>query len=289
MALPPAPPASFDSLRAAIHDRYERLSPHLQRIARFALDDPNRFALGTVAGIAQATEVQPSSIVRLAQTFGYRGFSDMQRVFRVRLIEGAPDRRERILEERRAARPDGSDDPLALLHEFADANAQALEELKGAVSQASLCGALELIRNAREIYVIGLRRAFPLAAYAFYGLVRSELRCHLLDGVGGMVPQQVATMSADDLLIAIAFAEYAPLTVDVVRDVHIRGIPTLAITDTAFSPLARNSRLAFTIRDPDIHPYRSLAAGMCLVQTLIVALGRFQPGLAETNLGRGSE
>ena len=61
MALPPAPPASFDSLRAAIHDRYERLSPHLQRIARFALDDPNRFALGTVAGIAQATEVQPSS------------------------------------------------------------------------------------------------------------------------------------------------------------------------------------------------------------------------------------
>ncbi|MCC2651056.1 MAG: transcriptional regulator [Geminicoccaceae bacterium] len=157
------------------------------------------------------------------------------------------------------------------------------------MTQASLCGALELIRNARDIYVIGLWRAFPLAAYAFYGMVRSELRCHLLDGVGGMVPQQVATMGADDLLIAIAFAEYAPLTVDVVRDVHIRGIPTLAITDTAFSPFARHARLAFTIRDPDVHAYRSLAAGMCLVKTLIVALGRFQPGLAETSRGRGSE
>jgi DNA-binding MurR/RpiR family transcriptional regulator len=279
--MPSPPPASFDSLRAAIHDRYERLSPHLQRIARFALDDPNRFALGTVAGIALATEVQPSSIVRLAQAFGYRGFSDMQRVFRVRLIEGAPDYRERILEERSAAAPAQGDDPLALLHEFADANAQTLAELKTAVTRASLSGALELIRNARDIYVIGLRRAFPLAAYVFYGLVRSEFRCHLLDAVGGMVPQQVATMTADDLLIAIALAEYAPLTVDVVKDVHIRGIPTLAITDTAFSPLARNSRLAFTIRDPDIHPYRSLAAGMCLVQTLIVALGRYQPGLAE--------
>jgi DNA-binding MurR/RpiR family transcriptional regulator len=283
------PPASFDSLRAAIHDRYERLSPHLQRIARFALDDPNRFALGTVAGIALATDVQPSSIVRLAQAFGYRGFSDMQRVFRVRLIEGAPDYRERILEERRAAVPVRGDDPLALLHEFADANAKALEELKGAVPPASLSGALELIRNARDIYVIGLRRAFPLAAYVFYGLVRSEYRCHLLDAVGGMVPQQVATMTADDLLIAIAFAEYAPLTVDVVKDVHIRGIPTLAITDTAFSPLARNARLAFTIRDPDIHPYRSLAAGMCLVQTLIVALGRYQPGLSEPMSGHRSE
>jgi len=287
--MPPAPPASFDSLRAAIHDRYERLSPHLQRIARFALDDPNRFALGTVAGIALATDVQPSSIVRLAQAFGYRGFSEMQRIFKVRLIEGAPDYRERILEERRAAAPAQGDDPLALLHEFADANAQTLAELKTAVTRASLCGALELIRNARDIYVIGLRRAFPLAAYVFYGLVRSEFRCHLLDAVGGMVPQQVATMTANDLLIAIAFAEYAPLTVDVVKDVHIRGIPTLAITDTAFSPLARNSRLAFTIRDPDIHPYRSLAAGMCLVQTLIVALGRYQPGLAEPISGQRSE
>ena len=287
--MPSPPPASFDSLRAAIHDRYERLSPHLQRIARFALDDPNRFALGTVAGIALATDVQPSSIVRLAQAFGYRGFSDMQRVFRVRLIEGAPDYRERILEGRSGAAPAQGDDPLALLHEFADANAQTLAELKTAVTRASLCGALELIRNARDIYVIGLRRAFPLAAYVFYGLVRSEFRCHLLDAVGGMVPQQVATMTADDLLIAIAFAEYAPLTVDVVKDVHIRGIPTLAITDTAFSPLARHSRLAFTIRDPDIHPYRSLAAGMCLVQTLIVALGRYQPGLAEPLSGQRSE
>jgi hypothetical protein len=47
--------------------------------------------------------------------------------------------------------------------------------------------------------------------------------------------------------------------------------------------------LAFTIRDPDIHPYRSLAAGMCLVQTLIVALGRYQPGLSEPMSGHRSE
>jgi DNA-binding MurR/RpiR family transcriptional regulator len=277
----PVPPASFDSLRQEIHERYDQLSPHLRRIAQFALDDPNGFALGTVAGIAERSAVQPSSIIRFAQTFGFSGFTDMQRVFRVRLIEGAPVYRERILEHRGAAERLATDDPLAILHEFVDVNRQALEQLKADISREQLQRAIAMVRAAKDIYVIGLRRAFPAAAYVFYGLVRSEFRCHLLDAVGGMVPQQVATMTADDLLIAIAFAEYAPLTVDVVKDVHIRGIPTLAITDTAFSPLARNSRLAFTIRDPDIHPYRSLAAGMCLVQTLIVALGRYQPGLAE--------
>lgn len=271
-----APPASFDSLREAIHQRYDRLSPHLQRIARFALDDPGRFALGTVARIAESTEVQPSSIVRFAQAFGFRGFSDMQQVFQVRLIEGAPDHRERILERRIELEDRRRDDPLAILHEFADANAESLERLKRDLTRESLFDAIEMIGKARGIYVIGLRRAFPVAAYIFYGLVRSECRCQLLDAVGGMVPQQVATMTAGDLLIAVAFAEYAPLTVDVVQDVHIRGIPTLTITDTAWSPLARNASLAFTIKDPEIHPFRSLAAAMCLVQTLIVGLGRYK-------------
>jgi DNA-binding MurR/RpiR family transcriptional regulator len=270
-----SPPASFDSLRLMIHERFERLSPHLQRIARFALDDPNAFALGTVAGIAETTEVQPSSIIRFAQSFGYRGFSDMQQIFKVRLIEGAPSFREQILAERAAASLDQAD-PLQLLHEFADANVQALERLKHEVRPDDLERAIAMIHAARDIYVIGLRRAFPVAAYIFYGLVREELRAHLLDAVGGMVPQQVATMSASDLLIAVSFAEYAPLTVDVVQDVHIRGVPTLTITDTEVSPLFKHAALSFVIRDPEIHPFRSLGPAVCLVQALIVGLGRFR-------------
>lgn len=267
-------PASFDTLRHEIHRGFEQLSPHLRRIAQFALDDPNGFALGTVAGIAAKVRVQPSSVIRFAKTFGYSGFTDMQRVFRVRLIEGAPDHRERILAHRRSDTAAGAGRSVAILHEFADANVAALARLKAEIRPDDFARACEMMAAARDIYVIGLRRAFPIAAYLFYSLVRLEHRAHLLDAVGGMVPQQVATMTADDLLIAVSFAEYAPLTVEVVQDVHIRGIPTLTITDTEVSPLARHSALAFVIRDPEIHPFRSLAAPICLVQSLAVALQR---------------
>lgn len=276
LRLDSAPP-SFDSLRHEIHERHDDLSPHLRRIARYALDDPNGFALGTVAGIAGAIEVQPSSVIRFAKTFGYSGFTDMQRVFRVRLVEGAPQYRERILEQRAAATPSRPDDPLATLHESADASVEALTRLKAEIPADDLERALAMIDAARDVYVIGLRRAFPVAAYLFYSLVRSERRAHLLDAVGGMVPQQVATIGTADLLVAVSFAEYAPLTVEVVQDVHIRGVPTLTITDAEFSPLARNARLAFVIRDPEIHPFRSLAAPMCLVQSLAVGLQRRGP------------
>ena len=151
-----------------------------------------------------------------------------------------------------------------------------------------------MMDGAQSIYVIGQRRAFPVAAYLSYGLVRLEYRCHLLDSVGGMLPQQVATIGLDDLFVAVSFAEYAQQVVDVVSDAHIRKVPVLAITDSMASPLARNSSLYFEVRDAEVHRFRPLAAPIVLAQTLIIALGyyrdaRIAPATAEAGNSAGAE
>lgn len=264
---------SFDRLRERLHADYESLSPHLKRIAQFALDDPNSFALETVAGIAETVGVQPSTLVRFAKTFGFSGFSDMQRVFRVRLIEGAPSYREKVFKERQDFVQSARNNPHAILDEFAEASTLSLDQLRQNTSNQSLLEAMKMVEAARDVYVVGLRRAFPVAAYISYGLTRLEIRCHLLDFVGGMVPQQVVTMTPDDLLIAVSYAEYAPPVVEVVQDVFIRDIPTLTITDTLSSPLARYAHLYFTVNDSAVHRFRPLTASMALVQTLLIGLG----------------
>jgi DNA-binding MurR/RpiR family transcriptional regulator len=264
-----APAASFDSLRALIHRDFDRLSPHLQRLARLALEDPSGFALATVAELARRTEVQPSSVIRFAKALGYAGFSDLQRVFKLRLVEGAPDHRARIHD--RSARRGGARDGLAPLDAAIRANQAALDALRRDVEGETFRAAVALLAAARGIHVIGLRRAFPVAAYLFYGLLRSEFRCQLLDGVGGMVPQQAAAMGREDLLVAVSFAEYAPLTVATVQDAFIRGVPTLTVTDSPLSPLARHATRAFVLGDAATQRLRPLAAPLCLAQALIEA------------------
>jgi DNA-binding MurR/RpiR family transcriptional regulator len=264
---------SFDRLRERLHADYETLSPHLKRIAQFALDDPNSFALETVAGLAESTGVQPSTLVRFAKTFGFTGFSDMQRVFRVRLIEGAPSYRDKVFKESRDFEQSARDNPHAILDEFVEASSLSLDQLRQNTSNESLLEAMAMVEAAQDVYVIGLRRAFPVAAYISYGLTRLEFRCHLLDYVGGMVPQQVVTMTPNDLLIAVSYAEYAPPVVEVVQDVFIREIPTLTITDTLSSPLTRYAHLYFTVNDSAVHRFRPLTASMALVQTLLIGLG----------------
>ena len=275
------PPKEFDRLREVFQHRFETLSPHLKRIAQYALEDPNRFALQTVAETAQETGVQPSTLIRFAKVFGFSGFTEMQRIFRLRLIEGAAPFRGEIHEHRGELQEAAKDDPSAILNGFADASARALDHLKADIDGDALRQAVRMMDGARAIYVIGQRRAFPVAAYLAYGLIRLEYRCHLLDSVGGMVPQQVATMRNDDLLIAVSFAEYSPPVVDIVSDAYIRKVPVLALTDSMTSPLARNSSLYFVVRDAEVHRFRPLAAPIVLAQSLIIALGYYRDARME--------
>ena len=79
--------STYDQLKDTIARSYPGMSKQLQRIARFALEKPNDLALGTVATLADATEVQPSAMIRFANSLGYGGFSEMQQVFRGHLVE----------------------------------------------------------------------------------------------------------------------------------------------------------------------------------------------------------
>ena len=132
MASDMAAPASFDTLRHELQERYDGLSPHLQRLARRALEDPNAFALETVVRLAEDAQVQPSTLIRFAKEFGYSGFSDMQKVFKVRLIEGAPVYRELIYRHRDQLENAAKEDPISILREFTDASILCLERLSPA-------------------------------------------------------------------------------------------------------------------------------------------------------------
>jgi len=263
---------SFDQLRDEINERFDSLSPHLQRLARYSLRNANSFALSTVVQVAKANDVQPSSVVRFAKTFGFRGFSDLQTVFRHRLIEGTPELRSEIYSQHESLEKLAEGDPLHLFQDFSQASIDAVEGLRQSVTNESLKTALHMMDNAGTIYVIGQRRAFPVAAYIAYGLARLELRSFFVDFVGGMAHQQIAAMTKRDLLIAISFPPYTPDVVKIVKDAHIRRVPILAITDHANSPLATHSAHSFTVHDDSIRRFRPLSPSIVLAQCLILGL-----------------
>ncbi len=266
----PQSPETFEALRSRMRARFDELSPHLQRIARAALEQPGGFALKTTATIAGELGVQPSTLIRFAKEFGYSGFSEMQRIFRHRLIEGAADMREQVYAKQAGRAPA---DVAALLRSSAAALIASLEEVRDTIPTEDLARAVELLERSRHIYIAGLRRSRAIATYLAYGLARSERQCSLLDFGGGMAAQQVANMTPNDLLVAIAFPPYSEPVVDVVVDCHLSGKPVLALTDSPDSPLARHARLTFFVDNAATGQFRPISGAIALVQALVSAIG----------------
>jgi DNA-binding MurR/RpiR family transcriptional regulator len=267
-----AAPLTADALRAAILERHDGLSKRLQQIARYVLDEPNELALDTLAVIAERIGVQPSAIVRFAQSFGFDGATQMQRLFRDGLLSGnaALGYGERVRNLSETVGRRSKDGGAGLLSEFIEGNALALQNLAQTVSDQDMAAAVKLVERAETVMVVGFRRAFPVASYLAYSLQQTGKRTLFVDNVGGMAAQQVKTITPRDLLIAVSYQPYAGETVQAVETAVELGAKVLSISDSMVSPIARQAELVLQVRESEILAFRSLSASMCLAQALVI-------------------
>jgi DNA-binding MurR/RpiR family transcriptional regulator len=262
--------ADFESVARRITERFGALPKQLQRIARFALDAPEDFALGTAAQLAAMIGVQPSALVRFANAVGFDGFADLRHVFRAQLRTRPQSYRERIASLRHRA--PGVTSPEAVLQSHVE---QAIRELQHfpSVRGDTLERAVDLLASAPHVHLLAARRSFPVAGYLAYALSQLDRPVQLLDGIGGMNREFAARIARDDVLLAVSFRNYTGEVVEIADSCHARGVRVIAITDSALSPLARVSTLAFTLGDDGGVAFRSLVEPIVLAQALVVAVG----------------
>lgn len=273
-------PSDASGLRQAVLANIETLSPRFRQIARHLLDEPNDFAFETLSRIAERCGVQPSTIVRFAQHWGFDGASAMQRLLRDDLLEhaSAVGYAERLRRFNQSTSSDAARGPAELLAEFVEGNVRALEHLGHACDDVSLEQAAAAIGSAETVFVLGVRRAFPVATYFAYLLAQAGKRLVLVDNVGALGSLQLTGMTPADLLVAISFQPYAPETVALVEAVAAKGLPILAISDSTVSPIGRGAAILLPVRETEVRGFRSIAASMALVQTLAIDYGLRRQG-----------
>ena len=270
------PPRDFAGLRSFLIERHQSLPNRLAQVARFAVAHPDEMAFGTAAGIAEQAAVQPSTLVRFAQTIGYQGFSELQEIFRSRLRERWPDYEERL--ESLSHQDRGREGVPGLLDGFAQAGVTSLMRLRDAIDAEQLSSAARLLAGADSIYLLGQRRAFPIAAYMAYALGKLGVKSNLIDNVGTLGQEQVAFAGPQDALISISFTPYAPATIELTKAATGRGVPLVAITDSPFSPLTGLADVWFEVVEADFAAFRSLSGSFCLAMALSVSIAEQRRG-----------
>lgn len=275
MAIGSDAPRDYAGLRASIVARRERLPKRLAQVASFAVGHPDEIAFGTAASIAAKAEVQPSTLIRFSQAMGYGGFSELQAVFRQHLRDRVPDYEARLS----ALSGTGSASKLALLFEsFCDAGERSVAALRKTLDVEQLTTGVDILAKARTIYLIGLRRSFPVVSYMAYAFGKLGIRHVLIDSVGGMAGEVASFAEEGDAVFAISFTPYASETIALAGQAAERGVPVVAVTDSPFSPLAQGARIWFEVVEADVEGFRSLSASFALVTTLTVAVAERRRG-----------
>ncbi len=264
---------SYDELRGAIAQRHRALSGRLQQIAEFVLDHPTEVALGTVAEVAERSGVPPSAIVRFAHALGFGGFTQMQQVFRSRLMAGvAPSYKARLARMKHEERSILGRKPAAVLGRFVAEAQSALVALSQSAHARELEAATAILAKARDIYLLGLGGSFPVATHLAYVLRKLGRRVVLLDGIGGSIHEQSHPATSEDALVAISFRNYYPDTARLFPELVARRVPAISITDSLLSPIVEGATVVFEIQDMPEPALRTLVAPMCLVQALAIGL-----------------
>ncbi|WP_321794488.1 MurR/RpiR family transcriptional regulator [Caballeronia sp. J97] len=264
---------SVDELMQRITDAYDTLPRQLKSVATYIEQHRQSVMMDRTSDIASACGVHASAVVRFAQRFGFSGFSDLQAVFR-QAYTGAGgsqqtyQQRIRKLIDEKAGEASG----VSVAREFIAASRTGLDELEAGLDDDQFEAAVEMLSQAENIYVIGVRRSFAVASYIVYALQHTKKRVHLISGFGGMFREQIRSVKKGDVVVAISFAPYGKETQYCVRAAQHHGAKTLVITDSQLSPLARHASASLFVKEGSAFAFRSLTSTICLCQALFIAL-----------------
>jgi len=270
-ALGYARPRTYEELRAVLSSGTVHFPKRLRQVAIFLWQHPGEVALGTSSEVAAQAGVQPSTLVRFAQSFGFAGFSEFQDLFKEHIKGAWPEGRGGT-----DRRPEASPDR-RFIDGLVAASQQSLARIGEGFDGSAFERMVEILAGADLLYVIGSKRAFPVTAYVSLTLSQQGVRNVLVDNVGSNAFDQVGCVRPGDAVLAVSFSPYNSITPELVAAARERTERIAAITDSTFSPLVGLSAAYVEVVESDFAGFRSLAAtlavGMALVHAVAVRRG----------------
>lgn len=258
---------SLNDLAQRIDSHFGTLSPELQRAARWVRDHATEFGLQSMRQSAQSAGVAPATMTRLARALGLGGFEELRRPVLAHLAQSA----QRASPIRLSGLSSVVDEGLGAL---AQAQARNTASALDRNPPASVDAAATALLSARGVLFLGLRASFGIAYHLHYTCDWLRSGTQLALAGGGAMTDRLADLQPQDLLVVVSQAPYTRQAVEAAQDARRRGVPVLALTDSALSPLAQAAQcvLLFEAESPAF--FHSMTGAQALAEVLMQAVAR---------------
>ena len=248
-----------------------------KRIAQYILESYDKAAFMTASRLGKTVNVSESTVVRFATHLGYRGYPEFQKALE-ELV------RNKLNSIQRMEVTYGRISQSKILETVLQSDAEKIKSTLDQIDQNAFEAALDIILNAKHIYIVGIRSCASLASFmAFYFNLMFD-NVHLLHtSSSSELFEQMVRISEEDVIIGISFPRYSMRTLKAMEFANNRNAKVITLTDSVHSPMNLYSSCNLIAKSDMASIVDSLVAPLSVINALVVALCmRKQNEVAET-------
>ena len=253
-------------LMKIIRFKYKKLSKGQKLIAEYILKNYDKAAFMTASKLGISVGVSESTVVRFANELDFSGYPKLQKALQ-ELIKNKLTTVQRLeLSKDYISNGDA-------LRGVIKADMENLRTTLEKIDENAFEEVLNLIFNANNIYIIGLRSSTALAEFlGFYLNIILQNVKTVSYGISDVFEQMI-NVKKGDIVIGIGFPRYATKTIDALDFSKNRGANVVAITDSHASPLASKADITLDAQSNMASFVDSLVAPLSVINALIIAVG----------------
>ena len=248
-------PGSF----VRLHGAYSGLRAAEQRVADFILKHPDELIYLTVTELAERTNTSESTVVRLCQKIGYKGYQEFKIVLARDLVEPATAIYAAI---------EPGDDLATVKTKVFQANAQALRDTIEVLDDGELQRAVDALSAARRVEIYGVGGSGPLALDAYHKFLKLGLQVVALSD-GDLMAMSSSLLAPGDVALGISHTGASRDVTDALNRAKTNGARTIGITHRPTSPITKVSDITLVTAAKQT-AFRSDASSSRIAQLTII-------------------
>ena len=230
------------------------------------MNNPRNVGVSSIHEIAQAADVNPNTLVRLARQVGFEGFEDFREVFRDAIRSGSATFPDRV----RWLQAISKQGELgALCADMAAGALHNVEETFERLDPVQLERAAAAIWNSRKVFVLGVGVHNANIRNFAYLASTGMPDFHAIPQSGSVAVDDLAWATEQDTLIAITTKPYRTEVVSAVELAKRKGLCTIGISDSLASPIISGSDYGFMVAVDTPQFFPSSVSVIALMETLL--------------------
>lgn len=255
-----------NSILERLADELSDLTPEARKAATYVLENPRDVGVSTVREIAEAANVKPNTVVRMARQVGFEGYEDFRIPFREAIRQGGADfpDRARWLQDIRK-----SDDLGGLYADMVQDALRNIEETFAGISAEQLKAAAGDIWHSRSVFVLGVGVNNSNARNFVYLASTGMVQFHAIPRAGSNPTDDLAWADENDALIAMTCKPYRSEVVEAVKLAKEQGLKVISLSDSPASPILRDADHRFVVSADTPQFFPSSVSTVALLETLL--------------------